>query len=263
MHSDSLEKLGGSSEGFRIHPVRLNSSVRVGDSIAVLFEESLASQEIRPEADDVLVIAHKIVSKAEGSVVDLRKVTPSERARNWASRHKKDPRVIQVILDQAVRIVKMENGVIIGQTVHGIVCANCGVDRSNTGSRDHVVLLPRNPDLSAENIRQEIHQNFGVRVACIVSDTVGRPWRLGQINVAIGLAGLSPLLDLRGQLDAFGDTLESSILSTADELAAAAGLAMGKALRTPFVIIRGYRFQKDEEAAARNIIRPVREDLFR
>ena len=215
---------------------------------------------LRFEAGDILVVAQKIVSKAEGAVVELTSVKPSAEAQELAAQLKKDPRMVELVLKESRRILRRER-VLIVETHHGFVCANAGIDHSNVPGSDVVTLLPRNPDGSAEKLAASLRKRTGKRVAVIISDTFGRPWRLGLTNVAIGAAGLPVLRDLRGARDRQGKPLSATILAVADELAAAAGLLMGKAEGIPAVLIRGYRYKAASEKAAR-IIRPASEDLF-
>lgn len=213
------------------------------------------------EAGDILVVAQKIVSKAEGAVVELASVKPSAEARELGEQLKKDSRVVELVLKESRRILRRER-VLIVETHHGFVCANAGIDHSNVPGEDAVTLLPRNPDRSAEKIAVALRRKTGKRIAVIISDTFGRPWRLGLTNVAIGAAGLPVLRDLRGARDRQGKPLTATILAVADELAAAAGLLMGKAEGVPVVLIRGYRYKPASETAA-SMIRPASEDLFR
>src|SRR5882762_1228275 len=216
---------------------------------------------IRFESGDILVIAQKVVSKSEGAVVKLRTVRPSAQARSLAARLKKDPRAIQVVLNESLRIVRSDH-VLITETHHGFVCANAGVDHSNVPGSDVVTLLPRNPDRSAKKFAAALRKRTGKRIAVIISDTFGRPWRLGLTNVAIGASGVPVLLDLRGTGDRDGKPLTATILAVADELASAAGLLMTKSAGFPVVLIRGYRYKPSTEPATR-IIRPAAQDLFR
>jgi len=216
---------------------------------------------IRFEDGDILVFAQKIVSKAEGTLVRLASVNPSPEALAIAGRLKKDPRAIEVVLRESRRIVRSDH-VLIAETRHGFVCANAGVDHSNVPGDDVVTLLPRNPDRSAKKLAAALRKCTRKRIAVIISDTFGRPWRLGLTNVAIGASGLPVLLDLRGTRDRDGKPLTATILAVADELAAAAGLLMGKSEGTPVILIRGYRYKPASEPAAK-IIRPANEDLFR
>jgi coenzyme F420-0:L-glutamate ligase/coenzyme F420-1:gamma-L-glutamate ligase len=214
------------------------------------------------EAGDIVVIAQKVVSKSEGKVVSLATVKASEEAVRISTRliAAPDPRVVQVILDESVRVVRSER-VLITETRHGFVCANGGVDHSNVAGSDVVTLLPDDPDASAEGLRARLHELSGVEVGVIVSDTFGRAWRLGIVNVALGVAGLPALIDLRGGRDDAGKTLQATVLAIADELAAAAGLVMGKTNRTPAVIVRGLALEGSGHG--RDLIRPAAEDLFR
>ena len=222
-----------------------------------------ARREGVPIADgDIIVLTQKIVSKAEGRAVNLRGVVPSPLARDWARRRRVEPRYMEVVLRESRRVVRMSARALIAETHHGFVCANAGVDRSNVPGRHWAACLPRDPDASARHFVRGVRKLCGVRVAAIISDTFGRPWRLGLANVAIGAAGLRVLEDWRGKKDAHGRTLHATIIAVADELAAAAGLAMGKTLRVPVVIVRGYRHRRGNDSA-RRLIRPENEDLFR
>jgi coenzyme F420-0:L-glutamate ligase/coenzyme F420-1:gamma-L-glutamate ligase len=205
----------------------------------------------------VLAVAQKIVSKAEGAIVDLRQIQPSPLARSWASEWNKDPRLIELILAQSRRIVKMDRGVIISETQRGFVCANAGVDESNVPGEDFATVLPADPDASAQRLRESVGCG-----AVIITDTFGRPWREGLVDVAIGVAGLDPLDDHRGRMDRHGRKLASTIIAVADQLAAAAGLVMKKDAGYPVVLIRGFEFQP-AEAFARALLRKPEQDLFR
>lgn len=232
-----------------------------GDDLAGHIADSARRAKVRFEHGDVLVIAQKIVSKAEGRVVWLASVTPSKRARSIAKRLKKDPRAIEVILKESRRIVRSDR-VLIAETHHGFVCANAGVDHSNVPGSNVVTILPRNADRAAKKLVTALRKRTGKRIAVIISDTFGRPWRLGLTDVAIGAAGVPVLLDLRGTRDRDGKLLSATVLAVADELASAAGLLMGKSKGTPVVLIRGYRYKSVLEPASR-IIRSASEDLFR
>jgi coenzyme F420-0:L-glutamate ligase/coenzyme F420-1:gamma-L-glutamate ligase len=213
---------------------------------------------------DVLVVTQKIVSKAEGAVVDLTTIVPGERAVDFARRYDRDPRQVQVVLDEAARVVRMANGVLITETIHGFICANGGVDASNVGpeSGSLVTLLPRDPDASAAGIRAGVRTRFSVDVPVIVSDSFGRPWRWGIVDVAIGVSGLRPLDDLRGRPDADGRTMRSTVRAVADELASAAELAFGKTSARPVAIVRGAAFERGE-GSIREVVMPADNDLFR
>ncbi len=220
----------------------------------------LVTQCHKVEEGDVLVLAQKVVSKAEGRVVRLGDVEPSERARELAGPDA-DPRQVEVILREAVRIVRTRRALVIAETRHGFVCASAGVDASNAPERDTLVLLPVDPDAAARDIRDRLRELTGRAVAVIVSDSFGRPWRQGTTDVAIGVAGLVPLLDLRGTTDPRGYELRSTQIAVADELAGAAELVMGKASGVPGAVIRGYGATGD--GSARELVMPEDRDLFR
>jgi coenzyme F420-0:L-glutamate ligase / coenzyme F420-1:gamma-L-glutamate ligase len=222
----------------------------------------LISSKAKLTAADVLVVAQKVVSKSEGKLRDLATVEASEEAKRIAARliNLPDPRLVQVILDESVRVIRSQR-VLITETRHGFVCANSGVDQSNVGEPDVVTLLPDDPDASARRIRERIHDRIGVDVGVIVSDTFGRPWRLGIVNVALGVAGLPALIDLRGTPDDAGRDMHATVLAIADDLASAAGLVMRKTARTPVVVIRGLELEGD--GRGRDLVRPAAEDLFR
>ena len=212
-------------------------------------------------AGDVFVVAQKFVSKAEGAVVALADVTPSTRAREWADRYGKDPAVVEVVLRESQHIVRMDRGIIISETRHGFICANAGVDVSNAPD-GLVTILPRDPDASADCLRRTLSTRLRCGVGVVVSDTFGRPWREGAVNVAIGVAGVRPLLDYRGQRDQFGRRLQTTVIAVADEIASAAELVMGKSARTPVAVVRGAHEWTGEGAAAM-LIRSAATDLFR
>ena len=213
---------------------------------------------------DVLVVTQKIVSKAEGAVVDLTGVVPSQEAIEFARTFDRDPRQVQVVLNEAVRVVRMAKGVVITETVHGFVCANGGVDASNVGpgSGFIVTLLPRDSDESARRIRMAVQGRFGIDLPVIVSDSFGRPWRWGIVDVAIGVSGMVPLDDVRGQPDADGRIMRSTVRAVADELASAAELVLGKAAGRPVAIVRGAAFTRGE-GSIRDVVIPGESDLFR
>jgi coenzyme F420-0:L-glutamate ligase/coenzyme F420-1:gamma-L-glutamate ligase len=235
--------------------------IEVDDDVAALVAAAVARAARPIEPGDVFVVAQKIVSKAEGAIVRLDDVTPSTRAAQWARDYAKDPRVVEVILRESRRIVRMERGIIIAETHHGFVCANAGVDVSNVPT-GFVTILPRNPDASAARMRDALVVAFGCGVGVIVSDTFGRPWREGVVNVALGVAGLRPLLDYRGCRDPFGRRLEATVMAIADELASAAELVMRKTTGTPAAIIRGAR-EWVGEGTGRMLVRDPSLDLFR
>jgi coenzyme F420-0:L-glutamate ligase/coenzyme F420-1:gamma-L-glutamate ligase len=240
--------------------------IQSGDDLATLLNDAIAATPgVTPLRDgDILVVTQKVVSKAEGAVVDLTTVTPRAEAVEFARRWDRDPRQIEVVLREARRVVRMERGVLITETPHGFVCANGGVDASNVGpaSGSIVTLLPRDPDASAESIRRAVRERFGVDVPVIVSDSFGRPWRWGIVDVAIGVAGLAPLEDLRGTADHDGRVMRSTVRAVADELASAAELVLGKVAARPAAIVRGAQALRGE-GSVRDLIMPAEADLFR
>jgi coenzyme F420-0:L-glutamate ligase/coenzyme F420-1:gamma-L-glutamate ligase len=235
--------------------------VRQGDSIGERILEVCSRLGLSLIEGDILVVAHKVVSKAEGRVLRLDEVQPSARALELARELGKDPRVVEIVLRESRRIIRMGGGTIIVETHHGFICANAGVDLSNVGL-GQVALLPRDPDASATKIRHEIKRQLALAPAVIISDSFGRPWRLGTVDVAVGVSGLRPLKDDRGTTDRYGYELKASVAAVADELAAAAELVMGKKSEIPVVVVRGYD-GKGEDGSARELLRPEAEDLFR
>jgi coenzyme F420-0:L-glutamate ligase/coenzyme F420-1:gamma-L-glutamate ligase len=240
--------------------------VRAGDDIADLISAALARIDLALRDGDVVVVAQKIVSKAEGRTVDLATIEPSAEAVELAREVGKDPRLVEVILRESTRVVRSRPNLIIVQHRRGFVMANAGVDQSNVASADgvhRVLLLPRDPDASAEALRANLQQRFGVAIGVIISDSFGRAWRRGTCGIAIGAAGLPSLIDLRGQPDLFGRTLEVSIIGFADEIAAAASLLQGQAAEAqPVVLVRGLDWSAPVAPAA-ELVRPSEEDLFR
>lgn len=230
--------------------------VRAGDDLAPLIRDATAHEGQTIDATVIVAVAQKIVSKAEGAIVNLREVQPSALALRWADEWNKDPRLMEVILSESRRIVKMDRGVIIAETRHGFVCANAGVDQSNVPGGNFATVLPSDPDASARRLRA------GLGCAVIITDTFGRPWREGLVDVAIGVDGLDPLDDLRGGTDRQGRKLSATIIAVADQLAAAAGLVMRKADGCPVALIRGFHWQP-AEGSARSLIRKPDQDLFR
>ncbi len=233
--------------------------VRPGDDLSALISEA-ARRDLR--SGDVLVVTHKIVSKAEGRLVDLREVEPSALAKGYAARHGKDPRQIEVVFRESRRIVRMDRGIVISETHHGFVCANAGVDASNVPGDDTVCLLPLDPDASAARLREALADRLGVEVAVVVSDSFGRAWRHGITDVAIGVAGMDPVADYRGERDPYGYPMEASVLAIADELAAAAELVMGKTDRVPLAIVRGYPYTP-APGTGKDLLMPPERDMFR
>jgi coenzyme F420-0:L-glutamate ligase/coenzyme F420-1:gamma-L-glutamate ligase len=231
--------------------------VRPGDDLG-----DLISSEAQLRPADVLVIAQKVVSKSEGRLRELATVVPGDEAKRIAPQlvANPDPRFVQVVLDESVRVLRSQR-VLITETRLGFVCANAGVDQSNVSEPGVVTLLPDDPDASAQRIRARIHERSGVDVGVIVSDTFGRPWRLGIVNVALGVAGLPAVIDLRGTLDDSGREMHATVLAIADDLASAAGLVMRKTARAPVIVIRGLELAGD--GRGRQLIRPADEDVFR
>jgi coenzyme F420-0:L-glutamate ligase/coenzyme F420-1:gamma-L-glutamate ligase len=249
------------SAGLHLVPIPGMPEIHKGENLSKRIWEAAVKTGLRFEEGDILVVAQKIVSKAEGAVVRLKSVKPSAKAQELAAPWNKDPRLVELVLRESRRVLR-SGRVLIVETRQGFVCANAGIDHSNVPGEDAVTLLPKNPDGSARKLAAALCKASGKRIAVIISDTFGRPWRLGLTNVAIGGSGLAVLRDLRGSLDRQGKPLTATILAVADELAAAAGLLMGKTEGTPVVLIRGYRYAPSSETAA-SIIRPASEDLFR
>lgn len=234
-----------------------------GDALAMLICKAAERQRTSIQDGDVVVISHIVVSRAEGNTVNLDDVEPSDFAKNFAQQFNKDPAVVEVVLRQSKRIVRMSDGKLITESLHGFVCANSGVDKSNVPGERNVALLPKNPDLSAQRMRRKIRELTGKDVAVIISDTHGRPLRKGEINIAIGVAGISPIRDRRREKDLFGYVLRVKRTAIADELSSAAELVIGQANEgIPVAIIRGYSYPKSEKAKATELIRPREEDLF-
>lgn len=242
--------------------------VRPGDDLGgmvVAAWRALAADEpeLGPRPGDVLVVTQKVVSKAEGSIVDLRTVTPRPEAVEFGERWKRDPRQVEVVLREAVEVIRMEKGVIITRTPHGFVCANGGVDASNVGVADTVTLLPRDSDRSARELRERIATELGVAVGVIVSDSFGRPWRWGIVDIALGVAGFGPLDDQRGRPDTAGRVMQATVVAVADEIASAAELASGKTSGLPLVLVRGATLPAGDGTIAGEALMPPSADLFR
>lgn len=235
---------------------------RPGDDVSGAIRRGLRATGVTLEPGDILVVTHKIVSKAEGRLVDLRTIEPSPFARQWAEHYAKDARQIEVVLREAVRVVRMDRGVLICETRHGFVCANAGVDASNVAGEDSVCLLPSDPDASAAGIAASFERELGFPVPVIITDSWGRPWRAGVTNVAIGVAGMQALADYRGQRDPYGYLMSASILSVADEIAAAAELIMGKVTQRPVAVLRGYVYTPGD-GSGRQLVMPPERDMFR
>lgn len=245
----------------RIFPLSGVPEVKAGDDVAQIIADAIRKLRWNIEHGDVFVVAQKIVSKAEGRIVSLAEIVPSARASEWAAAYQKDARVVELVLREAASIVKMERGLIVARTRHGFVCANAGVDCSNTQAGT-ATLLPEDADASARQLRKRLEKEFGVELAMIVSDSFGRPWREGLTNVALGVAGISPLVDYRGSKDGSGNTLQMTVMARADEIASAAELVMGKTERVPVAIIRGVSI-RDTAGSGQDLIRPADKDLFK
>jgi coenzyme F420-0:L-glutamate ligase/coenzyme F420-1:gamma-L-glutamate ligase len=237
-----------------------------GDDLPALIADALAaSTGVLPlRDDDVLVVTQKVVSKAEGAIVDLTTIEPRPVAVEFARRYDRDARQVEVVLREATRVIRMANGVVITETPHGFVCANGGIDASNVGpgSGDIVTLLPADPDASAERIRAAVRDRLGHDLPVIVSDSFGRPWRFGIVDVAIGVSGIEPLDDLRGTPDADGRVMKSTVRAVADEIASVAELVFGKTGRHPIALVRGAAFNRGD-GHIRDVIMPAQMDLFR
>jgi len=251
--------------GVTIHGLDGIPEVVPGDDLAGFILEAADRGEVGLRDGDVVVVTHKVVAKAEGRIVDLRSIEPSAVASQFASEWSKDARQVDLVLREARRIVRMTRGILIAETRHGFVCANAGVDASNVPGEGMVCLLPEDPDRSAQQLREEIARRRNVDVAVVVSDTFGRPWRLGLVNVAIGVAGMDPIADYRGETDPSGYTLAITRMAVADELAGAAELVMGKVDKRPVAIVRGYEYRPAREggSSGRDLLMDPAMDLFR
>lgn len=245
----------------RIRALAGMPEIKVGDDLAQILARAVRLSGITIANADIFVIAQKIVSKSEGRIVQLDSITPSEKASQWARTYQRDPRVIELVLREAVRIVRMERGVIIVESRHGLICANAGVDISNTPDGT-ATLLPEDPDRSAASLAEALSREFQANVAVIISDTFGRPWREGLTNVAIGVAGIAPLIDYRGQRDSENHLLQASVIAVADEIASAAELVMGKISHVPVALVQGFSLDATP-GTARQLLRPADQDLFR
>jgi coenzyme F420-0:L-glutamate ligase / coenzyme F420-1:gamma-L-glutamate ligase len=250
----------------RIIPVTGIGEIAPGSDLGLVIYEALQAQQLQIQQGDILVVTQKIVSKAEGNIVHLDEIHASEFAHSLALESKKDAPYIEAVLRESRRIVRMDHGVLICETKHGFICANAGVDESNVNGAREITLLPVDPDYSAQQLRTRWQDLSGegsaFDIAVIVSDTWGRPWRTGQINMAIGVAGMEAIVDYRGQHDPYGYELHASVLAVADELASAAELVMGKIDRIPVALIRGYSYIPSE-GSAKTLLRDPATDMFR
>jgi coenzyme F420-0:L-glutamate ligase / coenzyme F420-1:gamma-L-glutamate ligase len=246
-----------------IIPVKGIPNIESGDNLGEIIVAKLRDQTEEFREGDIAVVSQKVVSKAEGRLVDLSKVAPSLFASFVAKEAGKDPRQVEIILRETRKIVRMKAGHLITETKHGFICANAGVDASNvTRKRDIVTLLPLDPDASADRISKTIKKLTGMIVPVIVTDTFGRAWRMGQVNFAIGISGMNPLRDYRGTTDMYSHTLHVTEIAVADELASAAELVMNKSDKVPVALVRGYRFKRTK-GTAQQLLRPEEMDLFR
>jgi coenzyme F420-0:L-glutamate ligase / coenzyme F420-1:gamma-L-glutamate ligase len=251
-----------SAAELRIIAVPVAAEIKPGDSLIDALLDSLKRRRLKLVAGDILVVKHKIVSKAEGKLVRLSGIQASPDSRAWASEFKLDARVSELALRESKSVLRKKNGVMITETRHGFICANSGIDVSNVDGGEHAVLLPEDSDRSAAKLHRELKRKMKLHIPVIITDTFGRPWREGLTEVAIGIAGMKALHDDRGRRDPYGYKLRVSLDAIADELACAAGLLTGKLSRTPFVIIRGFRYQRGR-GSYRDLLRPAERDLFR
>jgi coenzyme F420-0:L-glutamate ligase / coenzyme F420-1:gamma-L-glutamate ligase len=250
------------SAALHIIPLHLADEISPGDRIADKVLESLQQHKLVFEPGDILVVKHKIVSKAEGRIVDLATIKPSRDSIAWARKYKLDARVVELALRESHAIIRRKNGVLITETRHGFICANSGVDVSNVDGGRHALLLPADADRSARKLQRELQKRTALAIPVLITDTFGRPWREGLVDFCIGMAGMKALRDDRGQRDPHGYRLHASLEAVADELASAAALVCGKLNRTPACIIRGFRYEP-ARGRTRDLLRPAANDLFR
>jgi coenzyme F420-0:L-glutamate ligase / coenzyme F420-1:gamma-L-glutamate ligase len=246
----------------RLIPVSLADEIKPGDSLTEKLLQSLRAHGIAFAPGDILVVKHKIVSKAEGQIVDLATIKPSTESIAWAKKYNLDACVIELAMRESRAVIRRKNGVLIAETAHGFICANSGVDVSNVDGGRHALLLPANPDGSARALQREIKKRTSLAIPVLITDTFGRPWREGLAEFCIGIAGMKPLRDDRGRRDPHGYTLHASLEAVADELACAAGLVCGKLNRTPACIVRGFDYQPARGRTS-DLLRPAANDLFR
>ena len=244
-----------------IFPLADIPSIRPGDDLAALVGDAIARVTGLRDGD-IVVVCQKIVSKAEGRIVDLENVVPGDKARAFAKKYEKDAAMVELALAEATEVLRMNDGHLITATAKGFIAANSGIDRSNQASGTEVTLLPADSDASAAALRDRLRQRFGADVAVVVTDTFGRPWRLGQLDFAIGAAGMKVLDDYIGRPDWTGRVLEHTVIAVADQVAAAAGMVMSKADGIPAALVRGFRYERGDENAG-NLVRPRAQDLFR
>jgi coenzyme F420-0:L-glutamate ligase/coenzyme F420-1:gamma-L-glutamate ligase len=250
------------AQELRIIPIPFPDEIASGDSIAKKLLQAFANQKLRPIQGDILVVKHKIISKAEGQLVELDSIHPSPASLAWGRRYDLDARVTEVALAESKQVIRRKRGVLITETHHGFICANSGVDVSNVNGGRHALLLPKDPDRSAGCLYRDLKKQLRISIPVIISDSFGRPWREGLTEVAIGVAGMKPLHDYRGRRDSHGYPLRVSLEAVADELASAAGLVCGKLARAPACLIRGFAYAKSN-GGSRDLLRPAKTDLFR
>ncbi|HEY3971441.1 MAG TPA: coenzyme F420-0:L-glutamate ligase [Candidatus Sulfotelmatobacter sp.] len=250
-----------SSDEIHLIPIPVADEIRPGDCLADKLLEPLRGS-LRLKAGDILIVKHKIVSKAEGRIIELSTIQPSAESIAWAKQYALDARLVELALSESRAVIRRRNGVLITETRHGFLCANSGVDVSNVDGGTHALLLPENPDRSAANLRRAVRKRTGLAIAVIITDSFGRPWREGLTEFAIGIAGMKPLRDDRGRRDPHGYKLKASVEAVADELACAAGLVCGKLNRRPACIVRGFRYEPGP-GSVRGMLRPAAGDLFR
>ncbi len=246
----------------QITPIRISNEIMLRNDLGLIILEAIDRSRIKIQNGDILVVTHKIISKAEGRVIALDSVEPSTRAISMAKEHDKDSRIMELILKESSEILRAKDGIIISETRHGFVCANAGIDQSNVKG-DSALLLPLDPDESAERIRGTVKKEVDKEVAVIITDTFGRTFRNGQTNIAIGVAGINPIKSYIGTYDMYGKKLRVTEIAIADEIASASELVMGKAEGTPVAIIRGCDFEKASKASIKSLLRAKDRDLFR
>ncbi|MFZ0893819.1 MAG: coenzyme F420-0:L-glutamate ligase [Candidatus Nitrosopolaris sp.] len=247
-----------------IIPIPVIPDIKAGDKLDIIILESMNNANEFLSEGDIVVVAQKVISKAEGRLIDLKLVNPSEKSLQIAKQNDKDPRLIELILNESVDILRLARGILIVETKRGLICANAGVDQSNVEkSNDYAALLPEDADFSARKLRHSLKRKTGIDVAVVITDTFGRPFREGQINVAIGIAGIQPIKSYIGTLDMYGKKLKVTEIAVVDEIASAAELQMGKSERIPVVIIRGYVYQMVETSSLSQLLRARGNDLFR
>ena len=251
-----------SAPEIKLIPIQFPDEISAGESLAEKLLQVLREQKVVLESGDILVVKHKIVSKAEGRTVDLTTIKPSRKSITWAKKYGLDARVIELAIRESRKVIRRQKGVLITETSHGFICANSGVDVSNVDGGRHALLLPVGPDRSAKNLHHELKERTALSIPVLITDTFGRPWREGLVDFCIGIAGMKALRDDRGRRDSHGYVLQASLEAVADELACAAGLVCGKLNRTPACLIRGFAYTP-KRGHARDLLRPAATDLFR